>query len=134
MKSPVIAGLILALIGSWANAQGAPGTTHEFRAAVMAAIQDNDDMEIRAPELQWQLSRIEARKSAAAVIRAAENDTELKIAGAVWDLYNERVTCRIEAAATSNLDRCHASLGQLRSLALDQSGLAPARLYPHAQK
>lgn len=129
----IAALLVLIFSAVAAHAQGAVGTTHEFRALVVEAIQDNDDMDFMASEFAWEMTRIDGRKSATALIRTADNDIELRIAGAVWDLFQNKVTCRLEAQAGSSLDTCRSNGQRLRALALDESGIEPRRLYPHAQ-
>jgi len=105
----------------------------EFRVMVAAAVQDIDGMDFTSGELEWQLERVEARRSATALIRATQDDIELRTAGVVWDLLQAKITCRIEAQAGSSLDGCYSRTGQLRSLALARAHLDPGRLYPHAQ-
>ncbi len=130
-KTGVLLVLIVAVVT--ACAQGSVGTTQEFRALVIEAVQNIDDVDFMASEFAWQTTRIEARKSATVLIRAADNDIELKISGAVWDLFQAKVTCREEAQAGISLDQCHFAIDRLRALALSESGIDPRRLYQHAQ-
>jgi hypothetical protein len=125
--------MVLIFSAAAAHAQGAVGTTHEFRALVIEAIQDNDDMDFTSNDFAWEMTRIYGRKSATALIRAADSDVELRIAGAVWDLFQNKVTCRLEAQAGSSLDTCRSNGQRLRVLALSESGIDPRRLYSHAQ-
>ncbi len=90
-------------------------------------------MSVDGSEIEWQLERLEAHKTSTALIRLADNDLELHISGVVWDLFQSRITCRLQLQAEGALGNCLVDAGKLRSQALLDSGIDPKRLYPHGR-
>jgi hypothetical protein len=134
MRLRFVAIIAICLVCS-ADAQ-TPKTTApsraEFANLVMEAIQDIDDLTPSSGELEWQITRIQARKSAAALIRAAQNDTEYAISGDVWDYLQNAITARVQLQAGMNADDSKADARRHRALALSHANIPAGRLYSHS--
>jgi hypothetical protein len=107
----------------------------EFRAALIGSIHATGEMAVSAPELAWQLDRVEAQRSASRTVQLADNDKELKAAAYAREALDSEEGCRALHQAGATHERMEASgcwtkAGELEQKAMDVCSLSFKQVHP----